>query len=169
MRRLQDLCTRSKGEKKMKVVDLFVGLLSFVLAGCAAYQLPSLSASHPANADAAPAVERQLSKTLAYTQEDIPSARPMVETPAAQQGGHEGHQGERGAQTVTGTGKVVATVPSSGQLVVDHEEIKGFMGAMTMGYPVDPPSQLEGLKPGDQVRFTIDVPKKAIVKVEKIQ
>jgi Cu/Ag efflux protein CusF len=41
------------------------------------------------------------------------------------------------------------------------------MGAMTMGYPVEPPSQLEGLKPGDQVRFTIDVQKKMIVKIER--
>jgi len=64
--------------------------------------------------------------------------------------------------------QVVATVPSSGQVVVDHGEIKGFMGAMTMGYRVEPPSQLEGLKAGDQVRFTIDIPKKAIVKVEKL-
>ena len=40
---------------------------------------------------------------------------------------------------------------------------------MTMGYRVEPPSQLEGLKAGDQVRFTIDVPKKAIVKIEKLK
>jgi Cu/Ag efflux protein CusF len=89
----------------------------------------------------------------------------------AQQGGHEVHGGNQaegsGQKMVTGEGKVVATVPSSGQLVVDHGEIKGFMGAMTMGYPVEPPSQLEGLKPGDQVRFTIDVQKKMIVKIER--
>jgi Cu/Ag efflux protein CusF len=40
---------------------------------------------------------------------------------------------------------------------------------MTMGYRVEPPSLLEGLKFGDKVRFTIDVPKKAIVKIEKIK
>jgi Cu/Ag efflux protein CusF len=94
----------------------------------------------------------------------------MVDAAAAQQGGHEGHHAEGSAQkTVTGEGKVVATVPSSGQVVVDHGEIKDFMGAMTMGYPVEPPSQLEGLKAGDQVRFTIDVPKKTIVKIEKLK
>ena len=72
-------------------------------------------------------------------------------------------------QTVVGEGKVVATVPNASQIVVEHGEIKGFMEAMTMGYRVDPPSLLEGLKFGDKVRFTIDVPKKAIVKIEKMQ
>ena len=71
-------------------------------------------------------------------------------------------------KTVVGEGKVVATVPNSSQIVVEHGEIKGFMEAMTMGYRVDPPSLLDGLKFGDKVRFTIDVPKKAIVKIEKI-
>ncbi len=64
---------------------------------------------------------------------------------------------------------MVATVPSASQLVVEHGEIKGFMDAMTMGYRVEPSSLLEGLKAGDQVRFTIDVPKKTIVKIERMK
>jgi Cu/Ag efflux protein CusF len=68
-----------------------------------------------------------------------------------------------------GEGEVVATVPNAGQLVVDHEEIKGFMEAMTMGYRIDPPTLLEGLKPGDKIRFTIDVQRKAITAVEKVK
>jgi Cu/Ag efflux protein CusF len=67
---------------------------------------------------------------------------------------------------IVADGKVVTTVPNASQIVVEHGEIKGFMDAMTMGYRVDPPSLLEGLKSGDRVRFTIDVPKKAIVKIE---
>ena len=55
------------------------------------------------------------------------------------------------------------------EVTIRHEAIPGFMEAMTMGYRVDPPSLLEGLKFGDKVRFTIDVPKKAIVKIEKMQ
>jgi Cu/Ag efflux protein CusF len=86
---------------------------------------------------------------------------------AAQQGG-EGTSG--GAQQlIVAEGKVVATVPNASQIVVEHGEIKGFMEAMTMGYRVDPPSLLEGLKFGDRVLFTIDVPKKAIVKIEKLK
>lgn len=70
-------------------------------------------------------------------------------------------------KSVTGDGKIIAVVPSSNQIVVEHGEIQGFMGAMTMGYRVDPPSLLKGLQAGDMVRFTIDTEKKAIVKIEK--
>jgi Cu/Ag efflux protein CusF len=147
-----------------------MGIVLLVLSGCAAYELPPASINHPANPEAISAHDRQVSKTLAYTRLDMPSPRPIADAAAAQQGGHEGHHPSGVAQkTVTGEGKVVATVPNSGQVVVDHGEIKGFMGAMTMGYPVEPPAQLEGLKPGDQVRFTIDVPKKTIVKIEKLK
>ena len=146
---------------------------SMLLSGCAAYQLQPLSAGHPASPEAVSAPERQVSKTLAYTRADIPSPLPMVDVAAAQHGGHEEHgkqKMEGGAQTtVTGEGKIVATVPSNGQLVVEHGEIKGFMDAMTMGYRVERSSLLEGLKSGDQVRFTIDVPKKTIVKIEKMK
>jgi Cu/Ag efflux protein CusF len=87
--------------------------------------------------------------------------------------GEQSRQGARASdagaqQTVVGEGKVVATVPSASQIVVEHGEIKGFMEAMTMGYRIDPPSLLEGLKFGDKVRFTIDVPKNAIIKIEKM-
>jgi len=59
-------------------------------------------------------------------------------------------------------------VPSSGQLVIEHGPIKDFMDAMTMGYPTEPASLLTGLKVGDKVRFAIDVKRKVIVKVEKL-
>jgi mono/diheme cytochrome c family protein len=70
--------------------------------------------------------------------------------------------------SVTGEGKVIAVVPASQQLVVEHGEMKGFMEAMTMGYKVDPPSLLGKLKAGDHIRFTIDTQQKAIVKIEKL-
>jgi len=152
---------------------LLIGIILLVLSGCATYQLQPLSASHPASVEAAPAPERAVSKTLAYTRADIPSPQPILEAAAAGQGGHEGHggnQAEGSAQKMaTGEGKVVATVPNSGQVVVDHGEIKGFMEPMTMGYRVEPSTLLEGLKSGDQVRFTIDIPKKTIVKIEKLK
>jgi Cu/Ag efflux protein CusF len=142
-------------------------LLSCVIAlgGCAAYQLGPLSANHPAYPDAAAAPERPLSKTLAYTRADIPSPQPVFAMPA-EQPGQQSAQTEQ--KTVVAEGKVVATVPNASQIVVEHGEINGFMEAMTMGYRVDPPSLLEGLKFGDKVRFTIDVAKKAIIKIEKM-
>jgi mono/diheme cytochrome c family protein len=71
--------------------------------------------------------------------------------------------------SVTAEGKVIALVPASEQLVVEHGEIKGFMDAMTMGYKVSPPSLLDGFKAGDAIRFTIDTQQKAIVKIEKLK
>jgi mono/diheme cytochrome c family protein len=71
--------------------------------------------------------------------------------------------------SVTGQGTVIAVVPASQQLVVEHGEIKGFMDAMTMGYKVNPPSLLDTLKAGDTVRFTIDTKAQAIVKIEPLK
>jgi Cu/Ag efflux protein CusF len=76
--------------------------------------------------------------------------------------------GSKASPTVVGEGEVVSTVPNASQIVVDHGEIKGFMEAMTMGYRVDPASLLAGLKPGDRVRFTIDVGRRAIIELEKL-
>ncbi len=56
-------------------------------------------------------------------------------------------------------------LPRNSRVVVDHEEIEGFMAAMEMSYMVDPATLLQGVKPGDRVRFTIDADKRAIVDV----
>ena len=143
---------------------------SLLLAGCAAYQLEPLAGSHPANPEAPAAPERPRSQTLAYTPSDIPSVRPVSSVAAAppQDPGARPTGGET-RQTVVGEGEIVATVPNASQIVVEHGEIKGFMEAMTMGYRIDPPSLLAGLKPGDQVRFTIDVERRAIVEIEKLR
>lgn len=66
-----------------------------------------------------------------------------------------------------GKGKIIAVVPAKGQVVLDHEEIEGFMGAMTMGYSVASQELMQGLKPGDSVKFRIDAAKKQIVAMEQ--
>ena len=38
-------------------------------------------------------------------------------------------------------------------VVVKHEEIPGFMPAMTMPFDVKEPKELQGLKPGDRISF----------------
>ena len=68
-----------------------------------------------------------------------------------------------------GEGKVIAVVPASSEIVLTHGAIKGFMDAMTMGYPTQPPSLLKGVQAGDTVRFTIDTEEKAIVTLEKVR
>ena len=142
-------------------------IASIVFSGCAAYELPPSPMNHPANPQAMAAPQRAPSKTLAYTSADTPSV-----SAAAAEDGHDGHHalGDRSnSKTAIGEGKVIATVPSANQIVVEHGEIKGVMDAMTMGYRVEPSSLLEGLKAGDQVRFTIDVPNKTIVKIETMK
>jgi Cu/Ag efflux protein CusF len=48
-------------------------------------------------------------------------------------------------------GKVVAVDKAGKKVTVDHENIPGFMGAMTMAYPVKDGGLLEHISPGDQV------------------
>ncbi|HWP58460.1 MAG TPA: copper-binding protein [Candidatus Acidoferrales bacterium] len=72
-------------------------------------------------------------------------------------------------RSVSGVGKVIAFVPESQQVVVDHEEIKGFMDAMTMGYRVSSNGLLKSVQPGDKIRFTIDTEKRVITKIEKLK
>ncbi len=152
----------------MKSVTLSVATVFLSLSACAAYELKPLSMDHPANPRAMSAPEAPHSKTLAYTRNDMPA----LAAAAKQQENHESHHaaGEAsGQKTVVGEGKVIATIPSANQLVLEHGEIEGFMEPMTMGYRIEPAALLEGLQSGDQVRFTIDVPKKTIVKVEKMK
>ena len=143
---------------------------SLLLAGCAGYELAPLAADHPAHPEAPVAPEPAPSQTLAYSRADIPSVQPVSPVTAVPHEGHGSRPAEAGSSpTVVGEGEVITTVPNASQIVVEHGEIKGFMEAMTMGYRVDPVSLLAGLKQGDKVRFTIDVQRRAIVGIEKLQ
>jgi len=144
-----------------------------VFAGCAAaYTPPPLTTQHPAHPEAMAAPALPSSKTLAYGPADMPIPQPAGRM-AQREVPHGGHGAAAPArqrqQAVVGEGKVIAVVPSSNQIVVDHQAIPGFMDAMTMGYRIEPPSLLEGVKAGDAIRFTIDPQHRAIVNIEKIQ
>lgn len=67
-----------------------------------------------------------------------------------------------------GVGRVIAVDLRQRMLVVDHEEIPGFMAAMIMGYAVQPGGLLQDLKAGDRIRFTIDASRQAIVKIKRV-
>lgn len=71
------------------------------------------------------------------------------------------------AKLISGTGKLVALVPQSNGVVIEHGAIKNYMDAMTMGYKVSSTSLLKGLTVGDQVEFTLDTTKRVITKIEK--
>ena len=65
-----------------------------------------------------------------------------------------------------GVGVIVAVEPRKSRLILTHKEIKDFMAPMVeMSYMVTPATLLQGLKPGDNVRFTIDADKRVIVDV----
>ena len=67
-----------------------------------------------------------------------------------------------------GLGVVVAAQPRKSRIVLDHGEIKDFMAPMVMGYLVKPGSLVQGLTPGDRIRFTIDADQRAIVKISPV-
>lgn len=82
---------------------------------------------------------------------------------------HQGFKAESMPVAVTGEGKIIAVVPASRQVVVEHGAIKGFMDAMTMDYKVKPPSLLDRLHAGDHIRFRIDTRNQAIIAIEKLK
>lgn len=82
----------------------------------------------------------------------------------------EGMQMEMGKEAIVeGQGKVVAIVPAKNQVVLKHDEMKGQMGAMTMGYDLASPTLAQGLKPGDSVKFRIDTANQRIVAIERMK
>ncbi len=52
-------------------------------------------------------------------------------------------------------GIVRAIAPEINRIFIDHGDIPGFMEAMTMAFEPEDPNILNGLSPGDQVRFTL--------------
>lgn len=64
---------------------------------------------------------------------------------------------------------MVAVVPESQEIIVEHEDIKGFMDAMTMGFKTNSASLMKTIKAGDKIRFTIDTDKRVITKIEKLK
>jgi protein SCO1 len=60
-------------------------------------------------------------------------------------------------RTFTLQGQVLSIEPARKLLTVKHEEIKGFMPAMTMPYEVRDAKLLDGLAPGDLINATLVV------------
>ncbi len=54
-------------------------------------------------------------------------------------------------------GQVLGVKPESRELLIKHEDIKGFMPGMTMPFRVRDPKLLSGLQPGDLVTATLVV------------
>lgn len=54
-----------------------------------------------------------------------------------------------------GQGTVVGVDAAKQEITLDHGEIPGVMGAMTMTFAVSDPKLLDGLAPGAQVEFEV--------------
>lgn len=67
-------------------------------------------------------------------------------------------------------GVVRAVLPDINVVVITHEEIAGYMPAMTMGFRASSPKIYETVDVGDAVRFTLrgTPPNLALVALEKI-
>ena len=57
----------------------------------------------------------------------------------------------------TGTGTVSAVDAVKGEITLDHGDIPGVMGAMTMTYSVPDKKILESVTPGAKVEFDVQV------------
>ncbi|MEW6128710.1 MAG: copper-binding protein [Acidobacteriota bacterium] len=55
-----------------------------------------------------------------------------------------------------GQGLVEEVHPDTATVQINHEEIKGFMPAMSMPYHVKDKTMLDALKVGDRVNFTVE-------------
>lgn len=55
------------------------------------------------------------------------------------------------------TGQILAVEPETQELLVKHDDIKGFMPAMTMPYKVEDASLLSSTQPGDLISATLVV------------
>ena len=65
-------------------------------------------------------------------------------------------------------GRVVSKVPETRTLVVDHENIPGFMAAMTMPYLVASNVDLSGVETGDQITARVVVNKDGDYELTKV-
>ena len=52
---------------------------------------------------------------------------------------------------------VVTAAPADGTVMISHDEVPGYMPAMTMPFRLDPDASVPTLVPGDRVRFTLAV------------
>ena len=73
--------------------------------------------------------------------------------PAASATATGGSSAEETPREYSVRGVVRRVEPERRSVVVKHEEIPGFMPAMTMPFDVKEPKELNGLKPGDQISF----------------
>ena len=64
--------------------------------------------------------------------------------------------GDLGKSSYEGKAKVVAAVPATGTIMVRATDIPGISGDGDLVYGVNPPSLLEGIEEGDEVKIKLE-------------
>lgn len=74
-------------------------------------------------------------------------------------------------QSWTVRGIVRSVIPRLGAIFLTHEAMPGLMDAMTMGFEAEDTKILDGLVPGDAVRFTVrkDGERLILVRIDKLR
>ena len=74
-------------------------------------------------------------------------------------------------QSWTVRGIVRSVIPKLGAIFLTHEAMPGLMDAMTMGFETEDAKLLDGLAPGDAVRFTVrkDGERLTLVTIDKLR
>ncbi len=97
-------------------------------------------------------------------------AGSLALTAGASCGPTDDSQDASGAKTYTGTGIVERITPSRQFVQIDHEDMPGFMDAMSMHFAVVDTSLLTGVNVADSVTFDVRVALDgvAIVRVDRL-
>lgn len=66
-------------------------------------------------------------------------------------------------------GQITAIAQDRSELTLSHEDIPGFMPAMTMAYRVDPKGSIASLTPGDLITATLVVPRGQVPYLSRIE
>jgi protein SCO1/2 len=99
---------------------------------------------------------RLLALTILLTLSACRGPRPCCEA-AATAPAHEGVLAAAGVRTFAVRGVVREIRDGSRQVVIRHEEIPGYMAAMTMTFDVKDPGELAAVAAGDRVAFRMTV------------
>jgi Cu/Ag efflux protein CusF len=122
-----------------------------ILAGGCVSTTLELAANHPARPGAAAGVSSEPAAVL------LPDAALDRSAPAAVAEIAQAQEPD-GTRENPFVGRGVVRDVAEGALVIRHESIPGFMGAMTMAYPVAEGVDVGNLETGDAVTFRIELP-----------
>jgi Cu(I)/Ag(I) efflux system periplasmic protein CusF len=85
---------------------------------------------------------------------------------------HRGHDAHGGGQMARGEGRVLSIDRRASEVTISHGPLAELgMPPMTMGFEVARPEQLEAIKPGDRVRFDVQVVDEVftVTRIERVE